>query len=96
MPTATSRFETPNASRYLQQLLKHFAHKAEVAYTETEGTAELPGGSLRLAVSPDALEIEVSGEEVKGVVQARYILEDHLVRFAFRENLLGLRWEFAP
>lgn len=96
MPVATSRFETEKASRYLQQLCKHFAHKVDCEWSETEGTADLPGGRLTLTASATALAIHVTGEDAKGLTKARYVLEDHLVRFAFREGLLGLHWEFAP
>lgn len=94
MPIATSRFATPNASRYLQQLCKHFAHKVEVEYTEAEGRADLPGGRLTLLASAGALDIRVESEDVKGLTKARYVLEDHLVRFAFREGLIGMQWSF--
>lgn len=33
----TGTFMTPNASKYLQQLCKHFAHKVAVVFDETEG-----------------------------------------------------------
>ena len=37
MLTSETRFETPNASKYLQQLCKHFGHRVEETHTETEG-----------------------------------------------------------
>lgn len=39
---STARLETANASKYLQQLCKHFAHKVEVRFDETEGHCALP------------------------------------------------------
>ncbi|MEM9060857.1 MAG: DUF2218 domain-containing protein [Pseudomonadota bacterium] len=94
MPTATSQFATPNASRYLKQLCKHFAHKVEADFDDAEGRAALPGGQLILNAGPEALTIRIEGEDTRGMTKARYVLEDHLVRFAFRENLLGLHWSF--
>lgn len=94
MPTATSQFATPNASRYLKQLCKHFAHKVESEFSASEGSAELPGGKLVLTADANALSIRIEGEDAKGMTKARYVLEDHLVRFAFREELLGLHWKF--
>ena len=35
-------FQTPNASKYLQQLCKHFEHKVAVVFDESEGRAALP------------------------------------------------------
>jgi uncharacterized protein len=95
MPTATATFRTPNASRYIQQLCKHFAVKVSAEWTETAGRADLPGGSLTLRAADGKLRIAIEGTEPKGVVQARYVLEDHLVRFAFREGLIGLSWSFG-
>lgn len=92
MPVAISRFETDKAARFLVQLCKHFAHKAEVEWSETQGVANLPGGKLELVADDQALSIRIVGEDIKGLTKARYILEDHLVRFAFREKLYCLHW----
>ena len=37
MTRSTTRIETEYASRYLQQLCKHFAHKIPVAFSKTDG-----------------------------------------------------------
>lgn len=92
MLTATSRFDTPNASKYLQSLCKHFAHKVEVEYDAQQGQAALPPGLARFRACDTALEIEVTAEDLKGLNQARYIVEDHLLRFAFREDPDFLQW----
>jgi uncharacterized protein len=93
---------TPNASRYLQQLCKHWAHNMAVEFDAERGTvvfpkdargAEWPGdGKVTMAALPDGLEcrIEASAEGqregLKGAV-AR-----HLDRFAFREAPLTFDW----
>lgn len=46
MLTATTRCETPNAGKYLQQLCKHFAHKVEVDYGDGHGSAASPAARL--------------------------------------------------
>ncbi len=94
MTTAISVYETPKASRYLQQLCKHFAHKVPATHSETDGRAELPGGVLSLRATARALEIRIAGEGARELAKARYILEDHLIRFAFKEGLLGLDWRY--
>ena len=40
--TSTGLFATDKASRYLQQLCKHFGHKADVRFDATSGEAALP------------------------------------------------------
>lgn len=40
--TETGTFVTPNASKYLQQLCRHFAHNVAVTYDAHRGTLWLP------------------------------------------------------
>jgi hypothetical protein len=87
MPVSLADVATANASRYLQQLCKHWSHKFDVKFDVNSGkipfsdTAELvmkANGdvlSLRLDASADRLP---TLEEV---------VADHLKRFAFREEL---------
>ncbi|WP_010139773.1 DUF2218 domain-containing protein [Oceanicola sp. S124] len=92
MPAAKSTFETGNGSKYLQQLLKHFAHKVEVEYDETDGRAALPTGPAVLKADETGLHMHVTAGDAEGLARAKHIIEDHLVRFAFRENLEKLDW----
>lgn len=90
--TQTGRFATENASRYLQQLCKHFAHKVTVDYDESQGTAALPPGPARLIASDVELQAEISAADEAGLEKARFIIEDHLQRFAFREGFERMEW----
>jgi len=92
MITSTARYATDHASKYLQQLLKHFAHKVEVSFDESHGTAAMPAGPAELWAEPGQLTVRVSAEDVKGIIQARYVIDSHLVSFAFREGFSGLNW----
>lgn len=97
MPTAATRFETPNASRYLGQLCKHFAHKVEVDYDATTGRAALPPGPAVMEADDTGLTMRVEAADADGLNRAKFILEDHLKRFAFREDPADLVWtEGAP
>lgn len=87
-----AEFETEKASRYLQQLLKHFAHKIEVEFTETEGRAVFEWGEARLKATDERLEIAIDARTSRDLVQTRYVIEEHLLRFAFRENPGLLDW----
>jgi Uncharacterized protein conserved in bacteria len=87
------RFETPHASRYLQQLCKHFAHKVEVDYTSTEGRAALPPGPARLEANEAGLTVRLSAKDDAGMGHARAIIDLHLKKFAFRENFEEMVWE---
>jgi len=92
MLTSHARFETPNGSKYLQQLCKHFGHKVEVEYDETRGRAALPPGPAELTPDDGGLHMTVSAGDEEGLGRARHIVEDHLKRFAFREEFDALDW----
>lgn len=92
MLSSTSVFVTPNASRYIAQLCKHFAHKVSVEYDETRGEAMLPSGRATMTAENGALRFEVFSETEQGLTRGKFIIEDHIVRFAFREKLEKLEW----
>lgn len=84
---------TRHASSYLQRLCKHFAHKVPAEWEAATGHAELPGGRAEFAAGSETLEITIRGRDAAGLDRARAIVEDHLLRYAFRENLTRLDWE---
>ena len=88
----TGTFNTPNASKYLQQLCKHFAHKVEVEYDNLQGKAALPPGEALLTANDEMLSVEISAEDSNGLARSRFIIDDHIKRFAFRENCEGMEW----
>ena len=95
MLSSRTRYDTENGSKYLQQLCKHFAHKVTVDYTETEGRADLPPGTAEMQADAGGLSVTVTAQDEAGLAMARFIIEDHLTRFAHRENLTALDWSDA-
>ncbi|APZ52219.1 DUF2218 domain-containing protein [Salipiger abyssi] len=91
----TGTFQTSNASKYLQQLCKHFAHKIDVEYDETSARMALPTGPATLSASGEALRAEISAESDEGLERARGIIDKHLERFAFREGFEKMAWSAA-
>lgn len=85
MPIRTSEVETDHASRYLQQLCKHFGHTVPVSYTATEGDVTLPFGTCRLDADAHLLRLSVEGAS-QDLPRLERFVADHLARFAFREN----------
>ena len=93
---------TEKASRYLQQLCKHWEHNLKVEFSADHGTivfprdargADWPGdGLVTLDAKADGLAIRVDAcadgqlEGLKGAV------ERHVDRSAFREAPLGYVW----
>jgi len=101
--SATARVPTRHASKYLQQLCKHWQHNLAVAFTADHGTvtfprdargADWPGDALvSFDAAADALTVRIDAS----VAGQREALEGavarHLDRFAFREAPLAFDWQ---
>lgn len=96
MLTSSARFATANGSRLLQQLCKHFAHKVEVEFDETRGSVVLGSGRAELQADGDSLSARVEAEDARSLIEVRYVIDKHLVTFAFRENFTGFEWSLDP
>ena len=93
---------TAHASRYLQQLCKHWSHNLAVDFTPDKGTvtfprdargAQWPGDArLVLQAHDTALEcrLEASAEGQRDALKGA--VARHLDRFAFREAPLTFDW----
>ncbi|SDX85819.1 DUF2218 domain-containing protein [Citreimonas salinaria] len=90
--TDEGRFETPNASRYLQQLCKHFGHKTEVQFDAVSGRVVLGAGVATMAATEDALVVTLAADSAEALEQARHVIDSHLERFAFREKFKTMEW----
>ena len=93
MSISVARVPTGSASRYLQQLAKHWSHKMEVSFTAEEGTIAFPDGSrLEMKADSDTLDVVLSVPEGEDVERMRGVVASHLDRFAFREAPLTFDW----
>ncbi|TPM20784.1 DUF2218 domain-containing protein [Mesorhizobium sp. B2-3-5] len=86
---------TEHASRYLQQLCKHWAHKFPVEFDPHHGTIELSLGRTVMDADATALHITVSTGEAGSLERLEGVVADHIKRFAFREELV-FDWKQAP
>jgi hypothetical protein len=86
MGAASARVVTAHASRYLQQLCKHWSHKFPVEFTAQNGRIELPTAVLILDADPEGLglRLDTSGDQL---ARMEDVVAEHLNRFAFREEL---------
>lgn len=102
MNSAIASIATTSASRYLQQLCKHWAHNLEVSFDASQGRvvfpkdargADWPGdGVFSITATPEALECRIDAScdgQLQGLKGA---VERHLNRFAFREGELAFNW----
>lgn len=95
LKTQTGEFATEHASKYLQQLCKHFAHRVTVDYDAAQGLAQLGSGPARMSALPDLLRVEISGPDDAALERARDVIDSHLARFAFREDFTAMNWQPA-
>lgn len=86
MPSAQAVLATGHASKYLQQLCKHFAHKVTVEYDPSSGRVDFPFGDCRMRADERELMIECEAESPEALMRAQLVIVDHLERFAWREK----------
>jgi len=86
MGTATTRVVTENASRYLQQLCKHWGHKFEVAFTPENGRIQMSAAVLILDADEEGLGLHLDAPQDQ-LARMEDVVAEHLKRFAFKEDL---------
>lgn len=93
MPTTFAKVPTAHASRYLQQLCKHWAHKLEVSFTPEHGEVKLPEGALAtMDAGVDGLDVHIAAPDAEILDRMKGVVARHLDRFAFREAPLAFDW----
>lgn len=101
-PGAIATVPTASASRYLQQICKHWSHTHEVTFTPDHGTVRFPAEG-RAGTFPDnalvtfdarleelLVRIDASAPEQRDAMKG--VVSRHLDRFAFREAPLRFDW----
>ncbi len=86
MIISRSTMQTAHARKYLVQMCKHYSHKHDVAYSETKGVCTFPMGEARLVADEHTLHFELEAE-AGDLSRMQTIIENHILRFAFREKL---------
>ena len=100
--SSTARVPTLHASRYLQQLCKHWCQNLAVKFNETNGTvtfprnargADWPGdATLLMNAHEDGLECRLEASAADQLEALKGAVARHLDRFAFREAPLSFDW----
>lgn len=100
--SATASVPTASASKYLQQLCKHWQHNLAVEFTADHGTvtfpkdargAEWPGDALVTFDAGDqALTVRIDASVAAQLDGLKGAVARHLDRFAFREAPLPFDW----
>ena len=101
--SATAHVPTGQASKYLQQLCKHWQHNLAVEFTADHGTvtfprdargANWPGDALvTFDAGADALAVRIDASAEGQLEALKGAVARHLDRFAFREAPLAFDWQ---
>lgn len=79
---------TASASRYLQQLCKHWAAKFTVEFDPQQGRIETPDGwLLEMKADDAALHVTAGAADAETLTHWQDIIAKHISRFGFREEL---------
>ena len=100
--SAAAVVPTSNASRYLQQLAKHWSHNLSVEFSPAEGTIRFPKDArgqsfpeealVTLRAGESALEVLIDASAPEQLDGLKGAVASHLDRFAFREAPLQFDW----
>jgi len=99
---AIAAVPTAHASKYLQQLCKHWQHNLAVEFTPDHGTVTFPkdarganwpgDGLVTFDAGPDALSVRIDASAQAQLEGLQGAVARHLDRFAFREAPLAFDW----
>lgn len=100
--SATAIVPTAHASRYLQQLCKHWTHNLAVEFSPDHGRvtfpkdargADYPGDGVAVFdAGNDALTVRIDASSPEQLEALKGAVARHLDRFAFREAPLTFDW----
>lgn len=100
--TSTTEVPTTSASKYLQQLCKHWAHNLEVKFTPEQGIVTFPkdvhgdnypgDGLVSFTAAEASLGVRIDAASEAQLEGLKGAVARHLDRFAFREAPLAFDW----
>ncbi|MDC0739632.1 DUF2218 domain-containing protein [Cognatishimia sp. SS12] len=80
--------QTESGSRYLQQLCKHWSHKAAAEFDATHGTLTFDSGNIvEMQATPETLTLTAKTGPRGDLDYWAGVVQRHIERFAFRETL---------
>lgn len=103
MTDSTAHVATVHASRYLQQLAKHWSHSLRVEFTanraavvfpkDVRGADWLGDATFTMDAHSDCLRCRIEASAEDQLLGLKGVVERHLNRFAFREAPLTFSWD---
>ena len=94
MPASQAQVPTPSASRYLQQVCKHWSHKFAVEFTPEKGRIPFADGRVcKLEATPETRSpCAPRRPDQEALERLQRVVVEHVKRFAFREDLGDVQW----
>jgi hypothetical protein len=93
MPASECRIATASASKYLQQLCKHWSHNFSVEFTPEQGRIPFaPDRAATFEATPELLTMRIETADVEALNRMEGVVIEHLKRFSFREDLGEIHW----
>ncbi|MDO6704684.1 DUF2218 domain-containing protein [Photobacterium sp. 1_MG-2023] len=90
----TTILKTPDGSKYLRHLCKHFNHKVEAEWNDTQGKVFFDMGTCEFNATLSSLTIACRADTDDALAVVKEIVKSHFDRFARREDLV-LIWGLA-
>ncbi len=101
--SSQSDIPTQSASKYLQQLSKHWSHNLEVEFDSEKARITFPANirgsnwngdaTLLMNAGETQLTCHLQAAQVEQLDQLKSVVQSHLDRFAFREAPLSFNWQ---
>jgi len=93
MPSSKTIVTSEHASKYLQQLCKHWSHKLPVEFDPQTGWVRFDDERIcHFAASGNSLEMRLETQTQEQLERTQNTVIVHLKRFAFREDFGDVAW----
>jgi len=94
MPAMNARVTSANPGRLINRLGKHFRHKIEAEWTETDGVLRFSIGVCWLTAEDNELRLECQSDTEKELEELGQVVASHLIRFA-GDEVTEVHWQAA-
>ncbi|TCU98530.1 DUF2218 domain-containing protein [Paracandidimonas soli] len=92
MPQSIARYITNEPARLILRLCKHWGHRFEVSFDDSQGEVWFDPVRCRMRVVDDGLDVVLEGPDTEGVRRMAPIFDNHIRRMN-REPLSEPAWE---
>lgn len=92
MPAMNARVTSANPGRLINRLGKHFRHKIEVEWTETDGVLTFSIGVCRLTAMDNELQLACQSNTDNELKELGQVVASHLIRFS-GDEVVEVHWQ---